>query len=118
MRELHKLSIRVGCPPSIFWDDYPSLFWDYVDVYVEDRKLKAEEKMQYMDYEAWLQGSYMVHALSNFGIMVKKPQAYPSEPFYKSRQDKEKEATQPKEKTVEQQQNELIAALMSYNQRK
>ncbi len=121
MRALHKLAIKVGCPSSIFWDDDPSFFWDYVDAYIEAQEDKVTEMSQSMDYQAWLYGAYMVHALTNFGIMTSKPTSYPTEPFSYSRQERKKEKNAPEqvddEKEIEKQQLELMAALLSYNQR-
>lgn len=115
----------MGCPHEVFWDDDPALFWDYVDVFVEEKENELKDATQMVDYQAWLTGAYFVKTLSSFGMLAKNPQPYPSEPFSVSEKTKEKEsfssrlnkkAITPQDE-IERQQLELVSALLSYNQR-
>ena len=83
---------------DLFWNGEPRLFYDYLEVYEEDLKQKFEIEKEKDNYNAWLLGCYIYHALIRVPSMG-KPKDYLKKPFeFKEKEDspktKEKEISE------------------------
>ncbi len=58
-----------------FWNEEPNLLWTYHSLYMK----KIEQRNKEMDFCAWLQGFYVLKAVS---CCLAKGQKYPKEPVY------------------------------------
>lgn len=75
---LFPLALKIGMTPQQFWDDDPDLMGAYLEAY----RQKLEEKMEYDNALAYLQGKYFLFALAQC-MQFKKPikDIYPKKPF-------------------------------------
>lgn len=69
---------------DIFWYEDPKLFFIYLDSYklIQDRKMK--NKIEELDYQSWLIGTYVKDSLlATVGNMFSKGSKYkfPTEPY-------------------------------------
>lgn len=71
---LAPLAIRLGQPVKEFWEDDPDYFWNYLDAYKEQQKLRAE----YDNAVCHLMGKYTSLAV---GQLFTKKDIYPKKPF-------------------------------------
>lgn len=72
------MALKIGMTPEQFWDEDPDLMGAYLEAY----RMKQQEKMEYDNALAHLQGEYFVYALMQC-LQFKKPvkEIYPKKPF-------------------------------------
>lgn len=65
-------------PLQEFWYEDPNLLWIYRTCFVKEEIRKAELESDLINYQSWLTGMYVFHAIASaFGKNTK----YPSKPF-------------------------------------
>lgn len=71
-----------GMSDKEFWDDDPQLYWAYQTFYLKSKEMEIEQ----INYNAWLQGIYVLSALNQslsgvFGKKGQKKDIFPKEPI-------------------------------------
>ena len=71
-----------GMSDKEFWEDDPQLYWAYQTFYLKSKEVEIEQE----NYNAWLQGIYVLSALNQslsgvFGKKGQKKDIYPKVPF-------------------------------------
>lgn len=87
-----------GMTEKEFWEDDPQLYWSYQTFYLKKKKMDIEEN----NYNAWLQGIYVLSALNqslanNFS-KKRKNDIYPKKPLSFDEDKKETKNLNKKEK--------------------
>lgn len=94
-------ALIIGMTPDQFWNETPSLFFNYLDAYERKQKETYEAEQQKINLAAWLHGIYVYRALRAAPVFGKGSK-YPEKPIGMkltenndsvSDQDKEEEMT-------------------------
>lgn len=92
-----------GMSDREFWEDDPQLYWAYQTFYLKSKKDEIEQQ----NYNAWLQGIYVLSALNQslsgvFGKKGQKKDIYPKQPidFNKNIDNKKVLTKEEKEKNL------------------
>ena len=98
LKELFPSAIMFGMTEKEFWEDDPQLYWSYQTFYLKKKKMDIEEN----NYNAWLQGIYVLSALNqslanNFS-KKRKNDIYPKKPLSFDEDKKETKNLNKKEK--------------------
>lgn len=87
-----------GMTEKEFWEDDPQLYWSYQTFYLKKKKMEIEEN----NYNAWLQGIYVLSALnqslSNSFSKNRNTEIYPKKPFDFNKVQEENKKLDKKEK--------------------
>lgn len=83
-----------GMSSKEFWEDDPQLYWAYRTFYLKKQELEQQEKMEYMKYNAWLNGNVQCTSVSlalqnSFGKTKKDFPEY-NQMFTKSKKEEKK----------------------------
>ena len=83
-----------GMTEKEFWEDDPQLYWSYQTFYLKKKEIEIEEN----NYNAWLQGIYVLSALnqslSNSFGKKRNNNIYPQNPIdFKSKENDKKVLT-------------------------
>lgn len=80
-----------GMTEKEFWEDDPQLYWSYQTFYLKKKEMEIEEN----NYNAWLQGIYVLSALNqsltNSFSKNRNNKIYPNKPIdFKSKNEESK----------------------------
>ena len=74
-------AIIVGMTPEQFWDEDPSLYFNYIDAYNKIKTNEAEADVEKINFTAWLTGLYVDYALKINHPLANKAGDYLKEPI-------------------------------------
>lgn len=86
-----------GMTEKEFWEDDPQLYWSYQTFYLKKKKMDIEEN----NYNAWLQGIYVLSALNQSlsnSFSKKRNKIYPEKPLEFGKEKEEVKKLSKKEK--------------------
>lgn len=107
-------ALMIGMTPEQFWDESPSLFFNYLHAYERRKKNEYEAEIEKMNLNAWLEGMYMCSALRANPVMGKgKP--YPEKPIELKKSDTHPE-TESAEKKAEERKKVAMAQMIQFEQ--
>lgn len=74
-------AIIIGMSPEQFWDDDPSLFFNYLDAFEQKRETEMKIELEKINFTAWLNGVYIDYALAVNNPLAKRKGKYLEKPY-------------------------------------
>lgn len=107
-------ALIIGMTPEQFWDESPSLFFNYLHAYERRKKSEYEAEIEKMNLNAWLEGTYMCAALRANPVLGKRKE-YPKKPIELNKPKPDPEITSA-EKKAEERRKVATAQMIQFEQ--